>query len=97
MPIVRLIHVKVDLGQTAEAEKIWKENCAPLMIRQPGCLSEQLLKCIDAPGEYISYSEWDRQEAIDRYRASDDHKQIQSHARTLQGAQAVVKRYQAVG
>ncbi len=97
MPIVRLIHVKVDPGQSAEAEKIWKEDCAPLMIRQPGCLSEQLLKCIDAPGEYISYSEWDSQEAIDRYRASDDHKKIQSHSRTLQGAQAVVKRYQAVG
>jgi heme-degrading monooxygenase HmoA len=97
MPIVRLIHVKVDPSQTGEAERIWKEDCAPLMITQPGCLSEQLLKCMDAPGEYISYSEWETQEDIDRYRDSDDHKLIQSHSRGLQGAKAEVKRYEAVG
>ena len=96
MPIVRLIHVNVDPNQSAEVEKIWKEDCAKLMIRQQGCISEQLLKCIDAPGEYISYSEWESQDDIDRYRESDDHKQIQSHARKLQGARAVVKRYEPI-
>lgn len=97
MPIIRLIHVKVDPSQIAEAERIWNEDCAPLMIRQPGCTSERLLKCIDDPGEYISYSEWESQQAIDRYRESDDHKTIQSHAQALQGAHAVVKRYETVG
>lgn len=96
MPIVRLIQVKVDPGQSAEAERIWKEDCAPLMINQQGCISEQLLKCIDVPGEYISYSEWKSQADIDRYRDSDDHEQIQSHSRTLQGARAEVKLYEAV-
>ena len=96
MPIMRLIHVTVDPSQIAEAERIWKEDCAPLMIRQRGCKSEQLLKCVETPGEYISYSEWENQEAIDHYRASDDHKTIQSHARALQGARAVVKRYKTV-
>lgn len=96
MTVVRLIHVNVDPSQAPEAERIWKEDCAPLMIRQKGCRAEQLLKCEDAPGEYISYSEWDSQADIDAYRGSEDHKQIQSHSRRLQGAQATVKRYQVV-
>ena len=51
---------------------------------------------MDSPGEYISYSEWESQEDIDRYRESDDHQKIQSHARALQGARAVVKRYEPI-
>ncbi len=97
MSIFRLIHIKVDPSQVAEAERIWKQDCATLMIRQPGCTSEQLLKCIDFEGEYISYSEWESQEAIDNYRNSADHETIQSHSRALQGARAEVKRYEAVG
>ncbi len=97
MPIVRLIHVVVDPTEIEKAERIWKEDCAQLMIKQKGCTSEQLLICIDEPGEFISYSEWETQEDIDRYRASEDHKTIQSHARALQGARAVVKRYETVG
>ena len=97
MPIIRLIHVKVDPDQVEQAERIWKDDCAPLMIRQAGCTSEQLLKCVDVDGEFISYSEWESQEAIDEYRESEDHKTIQSHARELQGARATVKRYETVG
>ena len=97
MSVVRLIHVKVAQPSRAEAERIWKEDCAPLMIKQPGCLSEKLLKCLDAPGEYISYSEWEDDASIEKYRASDDHKTIQQHSRKLQGAQAEVKRYEVTG
>lgn len=97
MSIVRLIHIKIDPSQVAEAESIWKQDCAPLMIRQQGCTSEQLLKCTDVEGEYISYSEWESQEAIERYRNSEDHETIQSHSRGLRGARAEVKRYEAIG
>ena len=97
MPVVRLIHVKVANQDRAEAERIWKEDCAPLMIKQSGCLSEKLLKCLDAPGEYISYSEWEDDAAIEKYRQSNDHKTIQQHSRKLQGAQAEVKRYEVTG
>ncbi len=96
MTVIRLIHVNVDPSQAAEVERIWKEDCATLMIQQKGCRSEQLLKCDDVPGEYISYSEWESQSDIDAYRESDAHKQIQSHSRGLQGAQAIVKRYQII-
>jgi len=96
MTVVRLIHVVVDQGPASEAERIWKEDCAPLMIQQKECRSEQLLKCDDALGEYISYSEWETQADIDAYRDRDAHKHIQSHSRALQGAKAEVKRYQVV-
>jgi heme-degrading monooxygenase HmoA len=95
MSIVRLIFVTVDPGQSADAERIWKMDCAPLMIRQPGCLSEKLLKCVDSPGEYISYSEWDSQEHIDEYRKSAAHEKIKDHTRGLRGGERpVVKRYE---
>ena len=93
MPIVRLIYVTVNSDQVKDAIKLWKDHCAPLMISQPGCLSEKLLECVDAPGEFISYSEWDSQENIDKYRDSDAHSEIQKHARGLQGGRATVKRY----
>ena len=98
MPIARLIFVSVDPREMGEAERIWKEECAPLMIKQPGCLSEELLKCLDAPGEYISYSEWQDQAAIDRYLASPAHQEIREHTRGFHGAQPPsVKRYAVAG
>jgi heme-degrading monooxygenase HmoA len=97
MSVVRMIYVKVKPEASKEAERIWKEDCAPLMIRQPGCLSEKLLKCNDEPGEYISYSEWENDAAIEAYRKSKDHDVIMSHSRNLQGAKATVKRYEITG
>jgi len=66
MAIVRLIYVTVKPDQVKEAVALWKNHCAPLMIKQPGCLSEKLLECVDAPGEFISYSEWNSQADIDK-------------------------------
>ena len=80
MSIVRLIFVKVKFEDASAAERIWKEDCAPLMIKQKGCLSEELLKSTEVPGEFISYAEWDSQASIDRYRASADHALIKQHA-----------------
>ncbi len=94
MSVVRLIYVTVKPDQAAEAERLWKNHCAPLMTKQPGCLSEKLLRCIDSPGEFISYSEWDSQENIDRYRESSEHEEIRKHSRSLQGGRAIVKRYE---
>jgi heme-degrading monooxygenase HmoA len=67
------------------------------MIQQPGCLSEELLKCIDAPGEYISYSEWDSDQSIARYLKSAAHEEIKRHARSVPSERPVsVKRYELV-
>ena len=94
MAIVRLIFVTVKPEDGAAAERLWKEECAPLMIRQQGCLSEELLKSCEAPGEYISYSVWENQESIDRYRASAAHEKIKRHGARLEATQPpMVKEY----
>lgn len=94
MSVIRLIYVKVNSADIKRAEEIWKKECAPLMIQQMGCLSEKLLKCKDEPGEFISYSEWESEQAIEAYRKTPAHTEIVQHARGLQGAKAVVKLYE---
>lgn len=96
MSVIRLIYVRVDPAETEQAERIWKTECAPLMIQQKGCLSEKLLRSDSVRGEYISYSEWESEDDIETYRRSDAHKEIISHAGGLKGAQAEVKLYHLV-
>lgn len=95
MSIIRLIHITIDPAQTAEAERVWKTECAPLMIQQKGCVSEKLLRGRD-PGEFISYSEWESEADIERYSGSDAHKEIVRHTRGIKGAKATVKLYELV-
>jgi heme-degrading monooxygenase HmoA len=96
--ITRMIIVKVPADKKAEAERLWKTGCAPLMIQQPGCVSEELLHCREEPGEFISLSKWEDQQAIDRYRASEAHREIQKHTRGLMGVSKIeVKTYDVVG
>jgi heme-degrading monooxygenase HmoA len=95
MSIIRLIHIKIDPSEQENAERVWKTECAPLMIQQKGCLSEMLLRCKDT-SEFISYSEWESEADIERYRGSDAHKEIVRHARGLKGSEAVVKLYDLV-
>src|SRR6266436_1990635 len=90
MSIIRLIHIKIDPSETENAMRVWKTQCAPLMIRQKGCISEKLLRCREAH-EFISYSEWDSEAAIEAYRGSDAHKEIVRHTRGLKGAKAEVR------
>ena len=95
MSIIRLIHIKIDPSETETAERIWKTECATLMIAQKGCMSEKLLRARDR-GEFISYSEWETEADIERYMGSAAHKKIVSHTRGVKGASAVVKLYDLV-
>jgi len=96
--ITRMIWVHVPPDKAAEAERLWKEECAPLMIKQPGCLTEQFLRGREDTGEFISLSTWENQEAIDRYRESPEHAEIQRHTRGLMGVSKVeVKSYDVIG
>lgn len=83
MSMVRLIFVKVSAKDVPTAELVWKKECAPLMIKQKGCLSEELLKSLDVPGELISYAIWDSQKSIDDYLSGADHQEIKKHARSV--------------
>ncbi len=95
MSIIRLIHIKLDPSEIENAMRVWKTECAPLMIQQKGCISEKLLRCREAH-ELISYSEWDSEADIETYRDSEAHKEIVRHARSLKGSEAAVKLYDPV-
>ena len=81
--IMRMILVNVPEEKAGEAERLWKNECAPLMIKQTGCISEQLLRGRENSGEFVSLSTWEDQASINRYRASDAHKTIQQRTRGL--------------
>lgn len=96
--ITRMIFVTVPKDKVAEAERMWKQECAPLMIKSPGCKSEEFLRNQNNPGEMISLSTWENQAAIDKYRESEAHKKIQQHTRSLMGVAKVdVKSYEVAG
>ena len=96
MTVIRLIYTNFPADQAEKAERNWKEKCAPLMIQQHGCASEQLLRCTDNPGEFISYSEWDSEESIAAYLKSEAHQEIKRHNRNITGAHVLVKHYEIV-
>jgi heme-degrading monooxygenase HmoA len=95
MSLIRLIHIKIDPAEIENAMKVWKNECAPLMIAQKGCISEKLLRCRDAH-ELISYSEWDNEADLAMYHHSDAHAEIVRHARGIKGSKAEVKLYDLV-
>lgn len=96
--ITRMILVNVPVEKIPEAERLWNEDCGPLLVKQPGCKGEQFLRSREHPGEFVSLSTWENQEAIDRYRASDTHKAIQQHTRALMDvAKVTVKTYEVAG
>lgn len=94
--ITRMIHVKVAGEQIREAIADWKNICAPLMITQPGCLSEELLECNEQPDEFISLSRWESMEHVNVYRTSAAHEQIKHGTRGIK-AEVTVKTYTAMG
>jgi heme-degrading monooxygenase HmoA len=94
--IARMIYVKVAPDQIDRAIDEWKNVCAPLMISQPGCLSEELLECNEEPDEFISLSNWESMEAIQTYRASEAHEKIKHSTRGIE-AKVVVKTYKVTG
>ena len=96
--ITRMIIATVPPEKAAEAERIWKQGCAPLMIQQPGCLSEEFLRNRENPGELISLQNWESQEAIEKYRAGDAYQEILKHTHALMSVSKVeVKNYEVVG
>ncbi|HEY3026093.1 MAG TPA: antibiotic biosynthesis monooxygenase family protein [Pyrinomonadaceae bacterium] len=94
--IARMIFVKVAPDQIREAIEDWKKVCAPLMISQPGCLSEELLECNEHPDEFISLSHWESMDAIKAYRSSEAHEQIKHGTRGIK-ADVSVKTYKVMG
>jgi heme-degrading monooxygenase HmoA len=68
----------------------------PLMIKQPGCLLERMLRTKNNPGEYISYAERGNEESIRAYLKSEDHQEIKRHNANIIGAKVLVKEFEVV-
>lgn len=96
MTIARVILFNVPNGRQEEAQRVWLAECGPLIKRQKGCRLEKLMKSLDRPELFISYSEWDSLADIERYRASEEHDAVQRETRAIQGARAVVWAYEIV-
>ena len=94
--ITRMIYVKVAPEQIKEAIDDWKGVCAPIMISQPGCLSEELLECNEEPNEFISLSNWESMDAIAAYRTSEAHERVKHSTRGIK-ADVKVKTYKVMG
>lgn len=94
--ILRFIIVKTSPDRAVDVERMWSQECGPLMRKRPGCIREELLRCIEEPGEFISVAEWESQKAIDDYRASSECEQIKRDTRGITGMAATVKTYQVI-
>jgi heme-degrading monooxygenase HmoA len=94
--ILRFIIVKTTADRAADVERIWAKECGPLMRKRSGCVREELLRCLEEPGEFISVAEWESQKAIDDYRASAECERIKQHTRGTTGMAATVKTYEVI-
>lgn len=94
MTIARVILINVPEGKSEAADRIWIEECSPLLRRQKGCRLEKWMRSLERPNLHISYSEWDSIDDIEAYRQGADHEAIRNEARALQGGRAVVWCYE---
>jgi hypothetical protein len=83
MSIIRLIHIKIDPSEIEKATRIWKTECASLMIRQKGCVSEKLLRCRDAPEFVFGVGFGRRDRGLSQQRRPQGDRA--AHARTERG------------
>ena len=96
MSIIRLVHMTYPPENADEAARNWKENSGPLMAGQPGCLSEELLRCGDVPTEFVSYSVWDNEENIRQYLKGDAYHKIRADNRENRAMRVTVRLYDRV-
>ena len=91
----RVVSVQIQAGKTQEAIDLYQNSVVPAAKAQKG-FGGAFLMTDPGSGKALSNTVWESQADIDAYRESEAHKQIQNHSRQLQGAKAVVKRYQVV-
>lgn len=93
MSVIRIVLVRYPSERADEAARVWKEQCGPLIAGRSGCLGEELYRCRDVPGEFVSYSEWDSEANIRGYLESDAWRQIRAHHRAMGGGDVVIRLY----
>jgi hypothetical protein len=69
----------------------------PRIVGQPGCLSVQLVREIDDPAAFATWSVWESVAALDAYRTSDFFRQYWPQVRALFRQPAEAVSFEAVG
>lgn len=59
------------------------EGAYPLIAGQPGCRSVQLIRELDDPAAFATWSVWDDEAALDAYRASPFFRRFWPEVRAL--------------
>ena len=59
------------------------EQTRPIIASQPGCRSVQLVRQIDDPAAFATWSIWDDQAALDAYRRSEFFRSFWPEVRAL--------------
>lgn len=93
MSIIRLVHFTYPEDKADEAARSWKEKLGPSIARQPGCLSEELLRCEDVPNEFVSYSVWDGEDSVRRYLESETFQEVRAENRKYGASHVTVRLY----
>ncbi|MGV3557780.1 putative quinol monooxygenase [Larkinella arboricola] len=68
--LVRIVRMAFQEGKTDDFRAIF--DASKQRIRAfPGCLHLELLRDLDQPTVYVTYSHWESPEALEQYRRSD--------------------------
>ena len=86
--LIRIVRMTFRPEAVAEFEEIFNDSKA--RIRSfPGCLHLELLRDLDQPAVFCTYSHWDGPEALEAYRHSDLFKTTWAKTKALFAAKAV--------
>ncbi len=78
--ITRIVKLTINPIQSDEFGKIFKDNYN-LIASFPGCISVEVLRDVKFNNVFFTYSKWESEDAIEKYRNSDLFKNIWSHAK----------------
>ena len=91
--IVRITYLSFLPEKIDEAKKIYHNELAPVVKRQPGNFDCRLLEPVDISDDYISMTVWDNEEDADAYQASGIYKELVDKVRALYSENPVLKVY----
>ena len=91
--IVRITYLNFLPDKIEEAKKIYNNELAPVVKRQPGNFDCRLLEPFDKSDEYISMTVWDNIEDADDYQTSGTYKELIERVQALYSTKPVLKVY----
>ncbi len=68
--ITRLVKLTIDKEKITDFENIFVAN-KNRIAEFPGCISVKVLRDVNAPNVFFTYSIWESEEAINNYRKSE--------------------------